>query len=248
MKNRRLRAALIHLALSAAIAGAMAWLVLRLWYPAPYRVVSGGQELFLLVMFVDVTLGPLLTLTVADPNKRWVVLRRDLAVIGALQLAGLAYGLYAVAEARPVAAVLEEDHRVRVIRAFDLTPEELAKAPAGLQALSWNGPRRLAVRKPRPDEEFEATIARMGESGLGVRPQFWLPPAESEAAWAKAGRPATELRQSLDPAASERLDKAIEATGRPADKLNALPILARRKDHVLLTDAADGTVVGYAQK
>lgn len=230
------------------MAGLVAWLVFLLWYPAPYRVVSGGQELFLLVMFVDVTLGPLLTLTVFNPSKRRVELRRDLAVIGMLQLAGLAYGAYVLAQARPVAAVLEEDDQVRVIRAFDLTPEELAKAPADLQAPSWSGPRRLAVRAPRQDESFEAMIAKMGESGLGVRPQFWLPRPQGEAAWAQAGRPVGELRQGLDAAALARVDKAIEATGRPAGKLHYLPILARRTDHVLLTDAADGTVVGYAQK
>lgn len=230
------------------MAGLVAWLVFLLWYPAPYRVVSGGQELFLLVMFVNVTLGPLLTLTVFNPTKPRAELLRDLTIVGVLQLAGLAYGLYAVAQARPVAAVLEEDHQVRVIRAFDLTPEELAKAPAGLQALPWTGPRRLAVRTPRPEENFEAMIAKMGESGIGVRPQFWLPLDQTDAAWAKAGLPVSELRQGLDAAARERLDRAIEATGRPADKLRYLPILARRTDHVLLTDATDGAVVGYTQK
>jgi hypothetical protein len=246
--NRRFRAALIHLILSAAVAGAVAWLVFLLWYPAPYRVVSGGQELFLLVMFVDVTLGPLLTLTVFNPKKASPELRRDLAVVGLLQLAGLAYGLDAVAQARPVATVLEEDHRVRVIRAFDLAPEELAKAPAGLQALPWMGLWRLAVREPTAAENFEAMIAKMGESGLGVRPQFWLPAEQAPAAWAKAGRPVEELRQSLDADARTRLDAAIKKTGRPADKLRFLPILARRTDHVLLTDATDGAIVGYAQK
>ena len=41
---------------------------------------------------------------------------RDLAVIGAIQLAGLIYGLYSVYQARPVAMVFETD-RFRVISA-----------------------------------------------------------------------------------------------------------------------------------
>src|SRR4051812_41758107 len=90
----RCRAAGVHLLISTAIAAVAAVLVFGLWYPGFYRRVAGGRELFLLVISIDVVLGPLLTFTVFNWAKGWKHLRRDLAVIGAIQLAALIYGLH----------------------------------------------------------------------------------------------------------------------------------------------------------
>jgi glycerol uptake facilitator-like aquaporin len=90
----RLQASAVHLAISAAIAALAAALVFWLWYPYPYREISGGRELFLIVVSVDVILGPFITLAVFNRTKPWTVLRRDLVVVAILQL--LALGLWAV--------------------------------------------------------------------------------------------------------------------------------------------------------
>jgi len=50
--------------------------------------------LFLIVVTVDVILGPLITLAVFNGVKPWTELRRDLAMVGVLQLAALGYGLW----------------------------------------------------------------------------------------------------------------------------------------------------------
>ena len=42
----RLRASGIHLALSLVVAGLAALFVFGIWYPYPYREISGGRELF----------------------------------------------------------------------------------------------------------------------------------------------------------------------------------------------------------
>ena len=60
----RLKASGIHLILSLIIAALAALLVFGIWYPYPYREISGGRELFLLVVSVVVILGPLITLAV----------------------------------------------------------------------------------------------------------------------------------------------------------------------------------------
>jgi hypothetical protein len=46
----RLKALGLHACVSLVIAGLAAALVFLLWYPYPYREISGGRELFLLVM------------------------------------------------------------------------------------------------------------------------------------------------------------------------------------------------------
>ena len=75
----RLKAAGIHLGLSLVVALLAAGLVFGLWYPMPFREISGGRELFLLIVAVDVVIGPVITLAVFDRRKRWRELRRDLA-------------------------------------------------------------------------------------------------------------------------------------------------------------------------
>ena len=125
--KERLGAAGIHLGISLAIAALAALLVFGLWYPYPYREISGGRELFLLVVSVDVILGPLITLAVFNRAKPWMELRRDLAVVALIQLAALGYGLWTVSVARPVHLVFEID-RFRVVHAIDVDEAQLGQA------------------------------------------------------------------------------------------------------------------------
>lgn len=64
--------------------------------PYPYREISGGRELFLLLVAVDVVMGPLITLMIFNTGKPRRELQLDLIVVGVLQLAALAYGLSTV--------------------------------------------------------------------------------------------------------------------------------------------------------
>ena len=65
----KLRAFGIHLSLSLLVAALAAVVVFGVWYPYPYRDISGGRDLFLLIVGVDVVLGPLVTFTVFNPKK-----------------------------------------------------------------------------------------------------------------------------------------------------------------------------------
>src|SRR5215218_9788376 len=96
----RWQAAPVHLVISAIIAVLVFATMLLLWYPRPYFTVAGGFTLMLLLIGVDVVIGPLLTLVVFDPRKK--SLKFDLAVIVVLQLAALIYGVWIMFSARPV--------------------------------------------------------------------------------------------------------------------------------------------------
>src|SRR6476469_552996 len=132
----RLRAAAVHLGLSVLVAGLAGLLVFALWYPYPYRDISGGRDLFLLVVTVDIVIGPLITFAVFNRAKPAAELRRDLAVVGLLQFAALCYGLWTVQLARPVHMVFEYD-RFRVVHQLDIPAEIQAKAPADLNVPPW---------------------------------------------------------------------------------------------------------------
>lgn len=240
----RLRAALVHLGLSAAVAALAALLVFGLWYPTPFREISGGRDLFLIVIAVDVVLGPVITFSIFDRRKPWRELRRDLAIVVLLQLAGLAYGMHAVFVARPVVMALEGS-RLRVVRAIDLEDAQLAKAPPEFRRLPLLGVQVIAARPPRADEKLQAIDLGLAGVDIGMRPEFWLPSSAAGAAMAQAAQPLAKLRKNFPNRAAE-LDAAVAATGRPAAALKFLPILARRTDWVALVDAGSGSIVGYA--
>ena len=240
----RLRAAGLHLVLSAAVAALAAGLVFGLWYPTPFREISGGRELFLLVVAVDVVLGPLITFAVFDRRKPRRELARDLSLVALMQLAGLAYGLHTVFEARPVVAALEVD-RLRVVRAVDFEGADFAKAPPEFRQLPWRGVLTIATRQPRSEEQFDAVMLGLSGVDLGMQPAFWRPAADVPDALRRAARPLQGLIQR-HPEQADTLRQAAAAAGRGVERLGYLPWLARRTDWIALVDLDSGRIVGHA--
>ena len=156
----RWKAAGLHLGVSLIIATFVASVIYFLWYPPPYFQVAGGINLILLVMSVDVVLGPCLTLAVFRAGKRG--LKFDLATIALLQTVAFCYGIYVVAAARPVFLVAVVDRFVPV-SAADLDPADLAKAEPEYSTLSWAGPRLVGVVVPKKGTFELVTSAAAGK-------------------------------------------------------------------------------------
>ena len=171
----RARAATIHLGVSALVAALAGLLVFAVWYPWPYREISGGRELFLLVVSVDVALGPLITFAIFNRAKPRAELRRDLAVVALLQLAGLSYGLWTVHLARPVHMVYELD-RFRVVHQVDIPEELVNRAPAGIPIAPLGGPTVIALRPFTSEQErLDFTMEALRGVSLSARPELWQP-------------------------------------------------------------------------
>jgi hypothetical protein len=241
--RRRAVAAVIHLFASAAVAGLAALLVFALWYPMPFREVSGGRELFVLLVSVDVLMGPLITLAVFDVQKPRQELLRDISLVTLLQLGALAYGLHTASVARPAIVALEGD-RLRVVRMIDLPMADPAPALESLRVSAWSGPRFVATRKPEPSEFEDALDRGLAGEDIGMRPDFWLPSEQTRAAFSQAAMPLDRLVR-MRPERKADLDRAVAATGHPAAQLGYLPILARRTDWSALVDRRSGEIVGY---
>ena len=97
----RLKAACIHLLISALVALIGIGLVFWVWHPDPLQKAVGVTHIFLMMLGIDVVLGPLLTLLVAS-SKEKKTLKFDLSVIAAVQLAAYLYGMHSIAVSRPV--------------------------------------------------------------------------------------------------------------------------------------------------
>lgn len=239
-----MRASGLHLAISLCIALLAALLVFAMWYPYPYREVSGGRELFLLVTTVDVILGPLITLAIFNLKKPRRELVMDLSVVACIQLAALGYGLWTVAAARPVHLVFEID-RMRVVHAIEVPEELLAQTPAGIEAQPWWGPTTLAVRPFRDDrEDQDSTLQAIGGLQLAARPDLWQPYEAAQQRIVAAAQPVELLRKRM-PAQAGLVDAGLKKAGRDAANTLYLPMVSRSIFWTALLDARSAEVVGF---
>ncbi|MFM6991357.1 MAG: TfpX/TfpZ family type IV pilin accessory protein [Rhodoferax sp.] len=223
----RVKASGIHLGLSLLVASLAATLVFWVWYPYPYREISGGRELFLLVVTVDVILGPLITLSIFNRTKPWPVLRRDLAVVALLQLSALGYGMWTVFVARPVHLVFEY-YRLAVVHAVDVPAELLAATPPSIDALPLTGPTLLSVRAFKsPDEQGSMTMQAIGGVSLAARPDLWQAYSAAIPQILKEAKPASQLKTRF-PARAAEIDQALAPFGQAAQGMVYLPMVGRK--------------------
>ena len=105
--SKRLKFFLSHLSLSFLIAILVIGLVFFIWYPSPLATAVGVTHIFLMLLVIDVILGPLLGLLVYKEGKK--TLKFDLSVIIFIQICALVYGVYTIAKGRPVWLVYNID-------------------------------------------------------------------------------------------------------------------------------------------
>ena len=240
------KAACLHGGVSVLVAIAAAWLVFHWWYPHPYRELTGGVTLFLLLVGGDLVCGPLLTCVIFNPQKKRRELITDLAVVAFIQICVLCYGLHSVAAARPVYMVLEVD-RFRIVTAAEIDPADLLSASDAFQHLPWGGPSLISVREAQSAEElFESVNLSLAGKEPSLRPDWWQP-------YAKAIPQALHKAQNIDKLAQTHRDKrsildaAIDRTGVPAAQLVWLPLVsARTMDWIALLDKDTGLPLAYA--
>jgi hypothetical protein len=172
----RWKAATIHLAISIVLAATIAALLYCLWFPSPYFIAAGASRLILVLMGVDIGIGPLLTLIAVSPNKSRKLLRLDLSIIASMQTIAFAYGIHVIAAARPVFVVAAVDRLVLV------TAEELADAdltqghqPA-FRARSWTGPILVGALPPKGGADIHIVEQAMGGGkDIDQLPGFYVP-------------------------------------------------------------------------
>lgn len=209
----RIRAFIWHLVASLALAAVAVFVVFGIWYPYPLHQAVGLTVIFLLLLGIDIVLGPILTLLVAKQGKR--TLKLDLGVIITIQLTAFAYGMYVVAEGRPVWLVLN-NHQVDLIQAFEVDNLYLSDALPEYQKLGWQGPKWVAVREPADEASREVLKMETVFAGvdLSVRSDLYVSFAEEVYRIRENARDVNELFQFNDRNKVEKiLKKWPEADG-----------------------------------
>jgi len=238
----RFRAAAIHLAASGVVAVAVVALVLLAWYPQPMPQLLGVDAILLIMLGVDVVLGPLFTLIVFDRRKRR--LAWDLATIAVLQVLALGYGTYTIYQGRPAFVVLVKD-RFEVISPAELRPDDRAAARSNPFAkIDPLRPRWVAARLPDSAKERSDILFESLTQGRDLQhhPRLYTDYAEASRAALERALPIDRLR-ALNPRRSAEVDAAVAETGRPESELRYLPLRGPARDGAVLVGRDDGRVL-----
>ena len=236
----RWKAAAIHLSISITIGVVVGALLLFVWYPPPFFHAAGADVLVLLMVSVDLGLGPLLTLVVFKPGKRG--LKFDLAVIAIAQTVALVYGLSIVLRSRPVFIASAVD-RLVLVAATDIAPADLAQgSKPEFRSLSLTGPRLVGTQIPSNWKERNDVLFSSVGGGKDIEdyPKYYVDYTVAAPGLLSKAKPvdAVPIRSAEDRAT---LDAAIARTGKPVDQIVWVPIIARKESLVMLLDRQTGT-------
>lgn len=224
--RERFRWAFGHFVVSALIMLPLAAMILVVWYPHPYRVLSGGVSLFLMLAAVDIVLGPVCTFCVASPGKPRRTLRLDVATIALVQVAALSYGVWTAFQARPVYLAFEID-RLRVVHAADVDPTLLASADPAFRSLPVTGPGLVAVRPFVSNaEKMEVTLAALQGVDIGARADLWVTYASQEQAIRHAAKPVQALLADT-PSGNIEVLTALNSINLAPAEARYLPVASR---------------------
>lgn len=236
----RYQASLTHFGISLAVAGAVYLTVRFFWYPGPLFEVAGGMELLGLVIAVDVTLGPLVTLIVFKPGKKG--LKFDLVFIAVMQVAALLYGLWSIAESRPVYITFVKD-RFELVRAGELEEADLAEAAPGFGSVPWFGYRLAGAKMPNdPKEQLKhMDLAILASKDIHFFPRLYVEYGSVARDAAGMAAPLARLRE-LNPGREGEVDAMVGVAGSEAT-LGFLPMRAGKRDMSVVVRKPGGEVV-----
>ena len=220
--SKRQRFFLVHFGLSCLIALTIMIWVFYVWYPMPLAKAVGVTHIFLMVLVIDVIVGPLLSLLVYKERKK--TLKFDLSVIILIQICALIYGVYSIAQGRPVWIAYNVD-RLELVRKNELIIEHLDRAKTQFQKPSFLRPRYVAVefakdKKQREDDMFTEVL---GGISIAQKPERYVDFTQALPQLKKRANSLKQLENFNDQKQVKNiLEKYPEATGYIPLKANVI--------------------------
>lgn len=171
--SKRQKFFLGHFSLSCFIALIILIWVFFVWYPFPLAKAVGVTHIFLMLLAIDVIIGPFLGLLVYKESKK--TLKFDLSVIILIQICALVYGVYSIAQGRPVWLAYNVD-RIELIRNNEIIQDHLDQAQTQFQHPSWLKPQYVGVEfakdaNQRGDDLFAEAL---GGISIAQKPERYV--------------------------------------------------------------------------
>ncbi len=241
----RLKAFGLHLLGSASVLTLILGALYFGWYRWPGWYLTDVTQVVMVMIGVDVVIGPLLTFVIANENKPRRELKRDIGLIVAVQLCALVYGSASLWNGRPLYYAFSET-LLQQVQAYDIDPKEAALGQKQNPALAphwYSTPRWIWAPLPDDSEQSQKIVAEALTGGDDVisMPQYFKP-------WEK-GLPSlrSQLKKVDDVtyfAKSEkaRLKEKMKAAGIPTEQSNAMPLTGRGHPLLAVFDPATATI------
>jgi hypothetical protein len=200
------------------------------WYRWPGWYLTDVTQVVVVMICVDVVLGPTLTLIIANQKKSARELTRDIGIIVAVQLCALGYGSVSLWSGRPLYYAFSENV-LQLVQAYDIDANEakLGREQNPSLAPHWYSlPRWIWAPLPQDPAEQERIFSAAVSGGDDVisMPRFFK-------RW-EEGLPSlrSQLKKVDDVAYFAKSEKKIlkekmKAAGLSEDKLDTIPLTGR---------------------
>lgn len=238
----RFQASAIHFLFSSGVALLSAALVFLLWYPGVFSYASGVSRIFLLLLIVDVVLGPVITLIVFNPLKK--ELKRDLLIVVLVQAAALFYGMHSVFIARPVYMVFSVD-RFEVVYANDISADDLVKVanPAYRQLPIWGVLTAAAVLPPNSEDRNNILFSAVaGGPDVQHMPQYYVAYTEVQSSVVNRIQDISDLYK-LNADKSEIIDSLVRKYSDAHIEIGFMPFQAKSNDLAVILDKKTAAIL-----
>ncbi len=210
------------------------------WYRWPGWYLTGVAQVVLILLTVDLALGPTLTLIVANPAKTRRQLARDIGAIVTVQLAALVYGAVTLWLGRPLYYTFSVD-RLQMVQANDLEADEIAlgqRQNPNLAPHWYDLPRWIWAPLPENPEEATKIVMATPIGGKDVvqMPRYFKP---WEQGLSTLREKLTRVDDIKELSKSERQDlhRRMSQQGLAPDERNALLLWADVRRVLVVFDA-----------
>lgn len=241
----RIKASLIHFSISLVIVSFAAGWVFLILYPGLLASISNVNDIFALIVLVDVCLGPLITLVIFNKKKK--ELKFDLAVVGLVQIAALSYGLHTLFIARPAYIVFNAS-QFDLVYANDFDRKAFVAAELPFKSLPVWGPKIVAAEMPK-DEKLAAKIVLLSLTEgkeLQVMPEYYenYSDAEITSKVIEFMTPIKKLKE-YNPKRIDDIDQLIAKYQKNGTVLGFYPFYANSEALTAIIDGATGAVLAF---
>ncbi len=211
------------------------------WYRWPGWYLAGVPGVVAVLIGVDLTIGPLMTLIVARSTKSRRELARDIGLIVTVQLAALIYGTASLWHGRPLYYAFSVNE-LQLVQAYDISAHEVdvARKQSTEFLPHWYSlPRWIWAPLPKDPQEAEKIVmsAISGGDDIIAMPRYFKH-------W-EQGLPALrkQLKKVDDVAYFSRTEKQtlkehMRELGLDPNQLNAMPLTGRGNPLLVVFDTA----------
>ncbi len=245
----RFKAFAWHLLGSASVLTLTLGLLYLGWYHWPGWYLADMPTVLAIMVGVDVVLGPLLTLIVADPAKARRILARDVGVILLVQLVAFGYGVTTLWHGRPLYYAFSVNC-LSVVQALDIEQDSATASTqnAALAPHWYSLPRWIWAPLPNDSEEANEIVQSAIHGGFDVtaRPAYYKPWASGAAELRTQLRRVDEIK-FFSLKEKELLKERLKTAGFAPDEADGIPLTGRKRPLLAVFDSSNLRLLAYIE-